>query len=417
MAEAEVFEITALGAQGDGIATGPAGTVFVPSALPGERWARTAGGFTLVGSTSAERQTAPCQHFGSCGGCVAQHMAPQLYANWKRQLLIDAFQKADINARVAPLRSFADRGRRRLVLSARWLPSGVGLGFHERGSDRLLAIETCVIADPMIVAALPLLRQLAARLLPRRGEMRMTVTRVDAGLDVAVEGCKAEIDAADRAALADLVSQGRILRLSAGGDAIIARAAPVLTIGDVKVVPPPNVFLQASAEAERAMIDLAIAAVGKAKAVADLFCGVGTFALPLARKARVLAIDSDAAALGALDSAARNTKGLKPIETRTRDLMREPLSRKELEGFDAVVFDPPRAGAEAQAVMLAKSAVAKVVAVSCEPSTLARDAVILLDGGYDLVELTPIDQFLYSHHLEAVAVFARAPAQARKRFG
>jgi len=182
-------------------------------------------------------------------------------------------------------------------------------------------------------------------------------------------------------------------------------------------VPPPNVFLQASAEAERAMIDLAIAAVGKAKAVADLFCGVGTFALPLARKARVLAIDSDAAALGALDSAARNTNGLKPIETRTRDLMREPLSRKELEGFDAVVFDPPRAGAEAQAVMLAKSAVAKVVAVSCEPSTLARDAVILLDGGYDLVELTPIDQFLYSHHLEAVAVFARAPAQARKRFG
>jgi 23S rRNA (uracil1939-C5)-methyltransferase len=173
------------------------------------------------------------------------------------------------------------------------------------------------------------------------------------------------------------------------------------------------VFLQASPAAEHLMIDLVTAAVGKAKAVADLFSGVGTFALPLSRRARILAIDNDAAALGALDKAARNRQGLKPIEIRTRDLMREPLARKELEPFDAVVFDPPRAGAEAQAAMLAKSAIATVVAVSCNPTTLARDAGILLDGGYELKEVTPIDQFLYSNHLEAVAVFRRPSKKNR----
>lgn len=415
MVEPATFEITALGAQGDGIATGPTGTVFVPFALPGERWARESSGFALQGPSSPERQTAPCRHFGTCGGCVAQHLTPAAYARWKRQILVDAFQKADINAAVAPLRTISPGSRRRLVLSARMLPSGVAIGYHARGSDRLLAIEECTIADPMIIEAMPALHQLAARLLPRRDEMRMTVTRCDAGLDVAIEGGKKDIDAADRAVLADVTAKARILRLSADRDVVIRHADPILTMGTVKVVPPPNVFLQASVEAERALIELVSAAVGKAKAVVDLFSGLGTFALPLALKARVLAVDSDAAALGALDAAARNSQGLKPIEIRTRDLVREPLARKELEGFDAVVFDPPRAGAETQAAMLAKSTVAKVVAVSCNPTSLARDAGILLDGGYELESLTPIDQFLYSHHLEAVAVFARPSGKKRKR--
>ena len=415
MVEPATFQITALGAQGDGIANGTVGTVFVPFALPGERWARESSGFALQGPPSPERQTAPCRHFGTCGGCVAQHLTPAAYARWKRQILVDAFQKADINAAVAPLRTISPGSRRRLVLSARMLPSGVAVGYHARGSDRLLAIEECTIADPMIIEALPALHQLAARLLPRRDEMRMTVTRCDAGLDVAIEGGKKDIDAADRAVLADVTAKARILRLSADRDVVIRHADPVLTMGTVKVVPPPNVFLQASVEAERALIELVSAAVGKAKAVVDLFAGLGTFALPLALKARVLAVDSDASALGALDAAARNSQGLKPIEIRTRDLVREPLARKELEGFDAVVFDPPRAGAETQAAMLAKSAVAKVVAVSCNPTSLARDAGILLDGGYELESLTPIDQFLYSHHLEAVAVFARPSGKKRKR--
>jgi 23S rRNA (uracil1939-C5)-methyltransferase len=407
MSEAETLEITALGGQGDGIGGNAGARTFVPLALPGERWAKSSTGFSLISNASADRIVPPCPHFGICGGCVAQHMSPALYAKWKRQILVDAFQFADINAVVAPLQQMPVASRRRLIMSARWLPAGVALGFHARNSDRLVAIDACVIADPMIVEALPTLRLVAAKLLLHRDEMRMTVTRVDAGLEVAVEGGKAAIGAAERTALAELMAGSRILRLSLDRDPILTRAEPVLTVGSIAVVPPPGVFLQASPVAEKLMIDLVTAAVGKAKYAADLFAGVGTFALPLSRRARVLAVDSDAAALGALDKAARNTQGLKPIEIRTRDLMRESLSRKELEPFDAVVFDPPRAGAEAQAANLAKSTVATVVAVSCNPTTLARDANILLDGGYELKALTPIDQFLYSNHIEAVAVFQR----------
>jgi 23S rRNA (uracil1939-C5)-methyltransferase len=415
VAEEEPIEIDAVGAQADGIG-GPAGRrTFVPFALPGERWARADGAFSRTGPVSPDRRQPPCLHFGTCGGCVAQHMSPGFYARWKRQILVDALDRAGIAAEVAPLRTVPPASRRRVVLSARWLPAGVALGFHERASERLLAITQCDVADPLIVESLPALRQVAARLLSRRDEMRMTVTRVDAGLDVAVEGGKSSLDAADRAALAALIAPTRILRLSMAGDPVVSRAAPLLTIGPAKVVPPPGIFLQAAAVAEQTMIDLVIAGVGKARSIADLFSGIGTFSLPLARRARVLAIDTEQAALAALDAAARNTQGLKPIETRTRDLMREPLSRKELEPFDAVVIDPPRAGAEAQAAMLANSRVATVVAVSCNPTTLARDSRILLDGGYTLQSITPIDQFLYSHHLEAVAVLTRGPARARKR--
>ena len=415
MADSDTFDISALGHQGDGIGDGPTGRAYVPFALPGEHWARSDGGFVLAGTPSADRRNPPCQHFGVCGGCVAQHMTDELYLKWKRQILVDALQNADINAVVEPLQSIAAGTRRRLVLTAMWLPSGVALGFHERGSDRLVRLDTCTVADPMIVEALPVLGQLAARLLPRREQVRVIVTRTDSGIDVGFEGAKADIGAADLSALAELVAKTRILRVSVDGDPIVTRAEPYLTIGPAKVVPPPGVFLQAAAPAEAIMIERVVAAVGKAKRVCDLFSGLGTFALPLSRTAGILAIDNDAKALAALNAAARNTQGLKPIETRQRDLMREPLSRKELEGVDAVVLDPPRAGAEAQAQMLAKSGVANVVAVSCNPTTLARDIAILLDGGYKLQTVTPIDQFLYSSHLEAIAVLVHGSTVKRKR--
>ncbi len=415
MAENDVFDISVLGHQGDGIGDGPAGRAYVPYALPGERWVRTAGGFAMTGNPNPDRQGAPCPHFGTCGGCVAQHMSGDLYRKWKRQILVDAFQSADINAVIDPLESIAPASRRRLVMTAMWLPSGVALGFHERGSDRLVTLSTCTVADPLIVEALPVLRQLAARLLPRREQIRVVVTRTDSGIDVGFEGAKQEISAVDRSALAELVSTTRILRVSVDGNPVIARAEPYLTIGAAKVVPPPGVFLQAAAPAETLMIERVVSAVGKAKRVCDLFSGLGTFALPLSRTASILAIDNDAKALAALNAAARNTQGLKPIETRQRDLMREPLSRKELEDVDAIVFDPPRAGAEAQSQTIAKSKVGKVVAVSCNPVTLARDVAILLDGGYELQSVTPIDQFLYSSHLEAIAVLVHGSKVKRKR--
>ncbi len=415
MADNDTFDISVLGHQGDGIGNGPAGRAYVPFALAGERWGRAGTGFKLVGDPSADRRAPPCRHFGVCGGCVAQHMTDELYLKWKRQILVDAFHSADINASVEPMVTIAPGTRRRLVMTAMWLPSGVALGFHERGSDRLVTLTECVVSDPLIVEALPVLRQLAARLLPRREQVRVVVTRTDSGIDVGFEGAKQEIGAVDRSALADLLENTRILRVSVDGDPVIARSEPYLTVGAAKVVPPPGVFLQAAAPAEAVMIEHVVAAVGKAKRVCDLFSGLGTFALPLSRTATILAIDNDAKALAALNAAARNTQGLKPIETRQRDLMREPLSRKELEDVDAVVFDPPRAGAEAQAQSLAKSKVGKVVAVSCNPTTLARDVAILLDGGYELQTVTPIDQFLYSNHLEAIAVLVHGSKIKRKR--
>lgn len=415
MADSDTFDISVLGHQGDGIGNGPTGRAYVPFALVGERWARTGTGFELASDPSPDRRAPPCRHFGVCGGCVAQHMPDELYRSWKRQILVDAFQSADINAVVQPLAPIAPGTRRRLVMTAMWLPSGVALGFHERGSDRLLAITECVIADPLIVEALPVLRQLAARLLPRREQMRLIVTKTDSGIDAGFEGAKPDIGATDRSALADLVSGSRILRVSIDGDPVITRSQPFLTIGPAKVVPPPGVFLQAAPPAEALLIEHVLAAAGKAKRVFDLFSGLGTFALPLSRTATVLAIDSDAKALAALGAAARTTQGLKPIETRQRDLVREPLSRKELEDVDVVVFDPPRAGAEAQAQALAKSQVGKVIAVSCNPVTLARDVAILLDGGYELQSVTPIDQFLWSNHLESIAVLVHGSKIKRKR--
>ncbi len=314
---------------------------------------------------------------------------------------------AGVDAEIGPLRTVGIGSRRRLVLSAMRLPAGVALGFHQRGSDRLLDITECAVADPMIVASLPGVRLLAGKVLPRMGAIRVSITRAEHGLDLAFDGTTAEIGAPERAAIAQLAADHHILRVSIDGDAIINRGRVVLTIGGVAVEPAPAVFLQAVPSAEALMIALVTAAMAKAKRVADLFSGVGTFALPLARKASVLAIDSDARAIGSLALATRNTQGLKPVETRVRDLVREPLSRKELEGFDAVVFDPPRAGALAQAEALAKSQVKTVVAVSCNPQTLARDLAVLIGGGYEIEDVTPIDQFLYSSHLEAVAVLRR----------
>ena len=227
------------------------------------------------------------------------------------------------------------------------------------------------------------------------------------GLDVAIEDTAKELGAAMRATLAASAIRAGILRLTVGGEAVYINAEPVVAMGRAGVTPPPGAFLQASSKGEQAMVEILTAAIGKAKRVVDLFCGLGAFTFPLAGTSAVLAVDGDRRAIDALVKAANHTQGLKRIETKVRDLLREPLSPKELETFDAAVFDPPRAGASSQAERLAKSKLKTVVAVSCNPATLARDARILIDGGYRLESITPIDQFLFSPHIEAVAVFRR----------
>lgn len=400
------LDIASLGAQGDGIAETGNGPRFVPFALPGER-VRLAGNDMpeVVSSASSDRVAPVCRHFGTCGGCVAQHMGAQLYADWKRGIVMEAFRQHGLQAEIEPLRRIAPGTRRRAVLTARHEAGATTLGYHRRKSNALVDIQECPILVPAIVDSLPALRAIAMAM-PER-ETRLTVLHTPAGLDVSVDHGARHIGPGTQLALGRIASTHRLARLAVHGETLIERGAPTLSFGGIDVVPPAGAFVQAAEAAEQEITRLVVDAAGRSKRVADLFCGVGTFTLPIARTGRVLAVDGDQAALSALDAAARRGQGLKPIETRLRDLFREPLSVQELKGFDAVVFDPPRAGAKAQAERLAKSLVPLVVAVSCDPGTLARDLRILVDGGYSIEAVTPIDQFLFSAHVEVVAVLRR----------
>lgn len=409
----EVLSIARLGAQGDGVADTQHGPLHVPYALPGElvraEVNEDRGRLIELIEASPARVPPLCRHFGQCGGCAMQHLAASRVAAWKQEQVKAAFAARGIEALVAPVVEIGMGERRRLVLSAKRDAGGVALGFHTARGHEIVALEECPVARPEIVAAFRGLADLVEPLLPRREEARLTATLVSNGLDVAIEGIERQLSPALRSAVAASATQMRLIRLAIGGDIVFATAEPILQLGPARVVPPPGAFMQASAKAERAMTELVLGAVGskKIKRVADLFCGLGTFTFPIAGKANVLAIDSDKRVIAALADAAKRTPGIKPVETRVRDLLREPLSAKELEPFGAVVFDPPRAGAKAQAEMIAKSKVPVVVAVSCNPGTLARDARILIDSGYQLDAVTPIDQFVQSAHVEAVAVLRK----------
>jgi 23S rRNA (uracil1939-C5)-methyltransferase len=360
----------------------------------------------LLSDPSPDRRAPICRHFGTCGGCVAQHMSDPLYADWKRGIVVDALRHRGIDADVAPLASIPPASRRRAVLTARRTASGIVLGYHRRKSHDLFGLEECPVLSPAIVDQLASLRTLVAAL--GVADARLTVLATASGLDVALETEKA-LTASDNARLVQAAAaQSRLARVAVNKAIAFERTRPILDIGGATATPPPGAFVQAVAEAEQMMSDAVLDATSKAKRVADLFCGIGAFTLRLARRARLLAIDADRTAVAALEAAARQSQGLKPIEARVRDLFRDPLSPRELEGFDAVVFDPPYAGAKAQAEALARASVPVVVAVSCNPATLARDLRILIDGGYRIDRIVPIDQFVYSAHVEAVVILRRA---------
>ncbi len=410
MADDKELRIDRVGAQGDGVAEHEGSQVFVPLTLAGERVRAEVNGergrLMSVLQESPDRVVPVCRHFGGCGGCSLQHMAAPVYAAWKQAQVVAAFRSRGIDADVAEVIACAGK-RRRAVFSAKRTSSGVVLGFHEAGSHELVDLAMCPVVDDRIVAALPALRELVSPLVSRRGELRVTTTWTEAGLDVALEDLGQTLTPEIRVHIAKVASEARLARVSISGDMAYEALAPFLTIGAAEVVLPPGAFLQAVAEAEASMAELIVAAVGKAKKVVDLFSGVGAFTFRLARQSKVFAADSDRVAIAALVAASKKTSGLKPIEALVRDLFREPMSATELNAYDAIVFDPPRAGAEAQAKMIARSKVKTVVAVSCNPATLARDARILIDGGYKLESVTPVDQFLYSPHIEVVAVLRR----------
>lgn len=405
--------IDRLGHLGDGVATLSDGRqLFVPQALPGETVDVDIHGnsasLNRIVTPSPDRIDPVCGHYGACGGCALQHLAAAPYAAFKRRLVIDALADRGLSADVAETRVVPPRSRRRATFSGIMAGRHPMVGFNERGSHRLITLDDCAVLKPQILAALPALTALTGTIAPRKGGLDLTVTVVSTGLEVSVAGIAARDVDRLRLPLIELAQRFDLSRLSAGGEAIVERRPAVISIDGVAVTLPPGGFLQASEESEAMMGELVAAAIpAKVKRIADFFSGVGTFALRLARQAEVLAVEGDAGAVASLDRAARGMVGRHRITTERRDLARRPYIDKELEKIDAVVFDPPRAGAAEQSQWLARSKVPTVVAVSCNPATLARDLRTLVDGGYRIETVTPVDQFLWSTHVEVVAVLRR----------
>ena len=410
----EQLKIARIGHRGDGIADTNVGPVYVPYALPGETvTVEPVGGhpdrrhLLSVDHASHERAVPVCKHFGVCGGCAMQHWSLAEYLLWKRNLVVEAIAHAGLIAPVEPIIDAHGKGRRRAVLHAR---RGNGdileVGFAAQRTHQIVGIDRCPILAPGLSNVVPAAWALAELFRPTSKPLDIHVTATDSGLDVDLRGASAP-SSKQTTALARLAEQQRLARVTRNGELALQREQPMLKVGRALVPLPPGAFLQATAEGETTLARLVSDHVGSAKRVADLFSGIGTFALRLAEKARVTAVDTEATAIKALERGVAMTSGLKAVETLTRDLFRSPIMAIELKVFDAVVFDPPRQGAEAQARELALSKVPVVVAVSCDATTFARDARILIDGGYKLITVTPVDQFRYSHHVELVAKFTR----------
>jgi 23S rRNA (uracil1939-C5)-methyltransferase len=409
----ERIVIDRLGHRGDGIADGPQGPLYVPYVLPGETVEvepipghpdrRHA---LRIEAASPERIAPICPHFGVCGGCALQHWDMARYRAWKRDLVVATLAQAGLDAPVGDLIDAHGAGRRRAVFHARRGTHDVlQVGFATYRAHHVVPIDRCPILAPELAGAIEAAWALAEALRPGRKPLDVQVTASEPGLDVDVRG-SGPLPPALMSRLADLAQSHRLARLTRHSELIAQRAAPTLRMGRARVALPPGAFLQATAEGEATLARVVAAHVGDAGTIADLFAGVGPFALRLAERARVSAADNDAAAVAALRQAAA-APGFKPVEAQVRDLFRRPFVAPELARFDAVVFDPPRQGAQTQARALAQSKVPVVVAVSCNPATFARDARLLVDGGYRLGAVTPVDQFRYSAHVEIVARLAR----------
>ena len=413
----ETVTIQRLGGQGDGIAEGRDGPVYVPFTLPGEEVAiarvKNQGTLMSIAKASPDRREPACRHFGpdgvngTCGGCTLQHMADEPYRAFKRQLVVNALKSQGIDVAVGELIAAHPGERRRVVFAARKTEKDMLIGFNQAESHHIVDIEECPISSAGIMARLPAIKAIAAAMATNAEAFRISVLETLSGLDLAVDGIKKISDQQRRKAVETVLGMRGIARVSLNGEILVEPQKPVVDFGGVQVLPPAGGFTQATKPAEDAMAELVVANVGKARRIADLFAGSGTFSLRLARIGRVHAVESEDKALAALDQAARKAQGLKPVSIEKRDLFRRPLMTAEFKHYDAVVFDPPRAGADFQCQELARSAVKKVVAVSCNPLTLARDLAILVEGGYRVTNVTPIDQFLWTSHVEVVATLEK----------
>jgi 23S rRNA (uracil1939-C5)-methyltransferase len=405
------LHITALASQGDGVAEHEGRKVFVPLTLPGETVTAEVSGDRArvieIMAPAPDRSPPQCPHYGECGGCNLQHVPEGQYLELKRQQVIAALSFQKIDAPVDPVIAVPPRTRRRAVFAAHRTGSGIAIGFHGRRSHTIIPITNCAVITPGLQVLLPKLERLAQLAAPPKDALTITATETATGFDVALTGLPKGFPADTRVKLSQLAGDLNLARLTLNGEIAMERTAPTLRAGAAYLTPPPGGFLQACEPSEAAMLSLVQEAVGNSRKIVDLFAGSGTFSLPLASTATVHAVESDEAALAALDRAAKKTQGLKPVTVEKRDLFRQPLTFEDLKRFDAAVIDPPRAGAEDQSRQIARAALKRVAMVSCNALTFARDLRLLLDGGYKVKRITPIDQFLWSPHIEIVAQLQR----------
>ncbi len=343
-----------------------------------------------------------CQHFENCGGCSFQHWNEATYRNWKREKLVTALAHRSLDVPVADVIDAHGAGRRRVVFHVREMDGQWCAGFMAPKSHDLVALDAC----PVLVKEFINAPAMAATFGPVLGPCDVAMTMADQGVDVSI---KAERSAGMKRLphLQELFHRHKLSRLNVNGDTVFAAGTPTVTIGKARVPLPVDSFLQATQQGEEMLAGLVATALFKSKYVCDLFCGIGPFALRLAETLRVHAVDIDAKAITCLTAAVNATPGLKPITLETRDLFRNPLVHQELNEFDAVVLDPPRAGAEAQCRNLAKSKVKRIAYVSCDVQSFARDAKILVAAGFKLKGVTPVDQFKWTAHIECVGDFQR----------
>ena len=410
----ETVTIRELGARGDGIAEDG---ILVPYTLPGERVTirREGKRAELLGieQASPDRVEPSCPYYMRCGGCRTQHLAPAAELSWKRGLVAQALSQARLAIEPEAAIDAHGAGRRRITLHVREIDGQGEAGLMAARSHALVPIDHCPITVPALHPAPAVARRLAAPLGHGRKPLDVAVTATDQGLDIDLRG-HGPVSGGVASALVRIAGELGLARLSLHGERLMEAEPVSVTSNESHLHPAPGGFLQATAAGQRLLTDLTLAALGRRpRRVADLFSGCGPLALAMARHAAVHAVEADAAALAGLDRSARAATGLRQITTERRDLFRRPLLPTELDAFDAVVFDPPRAGAEAQARQLAATRVPVAIGVTCDTGTFARDAATLTEGGYRLESVTPVDQFRHSDHVEMVGVFRREAPRRR----
>ena len=404
------YIVDRLGQLGDGIIDTPNGEIFAPFTLPGEH---------IEGNVENGRVNSPkiikpvsdrikpaCKHFKSCGGCSLQHASDTVISDWKIRKTQDALSQVNLHPEFRPIINSKAGSRRRATFAAKRTKKGALVGFHGRASDVIIEISECPISDPILLSGMPAFSQFAILGSSRKAVLRISATVSGNSLDVKIDNGK-KLSATEISKFAQICNQFKILRLMWNDDVIAQSNPPSQKMGLADVIPPSGAFLQATKSGEAALIKTVLEIIGPSKRVVDLFAGCGTFALPIASKATVHALEGDVNMIAALDSGWRAAGGLHDIKSETRDLFRRPLMPDEFKKIDAIVIDPPRAGAVSQVVEIAKANVGRIAFVSCNPATFARDASILCNNGYNLDWVQVIDQFLWNPHIELVAQFTK----------